>query len=953
LDNRPFIADQWLKTENRKFSNADHDREFGSAQSSLPRFPSFEPFNQSLEAFPEENYKFRPDHFLTKGWTGDSLGSKQIKKTLSLLKKLNEFIITTIVHSQSFPPKLKNSIFQEFLSFCEARAVVVHDLPDPHKFWQMIQAPSDHYRQHILDFLNIYSYRCSSFYLLKLRFINQLSDSAQVQCTPLDLLNPSGLILKVFKKNSRYELKSNAFSPSVYSWFKPNKNMLSLVEQLYQTIGSISACDLFQTLNDLTCYESNHSIENKSIAHRNFGLFLNSIFVNNLMWLVHHQSEQNFSSQSDELDFLLTKYSGDNIEALAYSHWRAQENNMSFKWDQLICPEFYDHEEKETTFLNLFNELQFLTFLLQISENFPGEPLNFLCQTVNQCISQRSSDSGVQKDFFDTNDIGVQKNYHILLLSQLTPQKNNSHYSLLNKLEKQIHLVKELGHIVVLSNQNLFIHSVREKSKQLLKKIKLEAILNLEDIKGKGDVPNYVYIFSKIPYWGHEKNSHFTDPAFYNFRIKGQLSSFYQFSEVTNALNAFFKNHIMHLPPLVKYESQSGVKIDFYQDAIINGKLIQSASEDNSQITHPQFFKTLTSKCLPLDLLFEIRAIEQNLSFEKINKEQILIQKDFLRTNGPMILESSYIIIVNSKNKADVRVEIIPKSSFKARAYELGFTDCYYYECLPKYKNICINVIRDYFQSSIAKQLIQITCVGPYQKVRSKLANFLVPKFIHSEDNLPEHVDEGIGFLHLTEQELSNQSIVEIDHQFSIIKSFLMSSCKEYPFSIVKRLSLFKTSLQNCLINLRQLQHRFCTIDFNNNEIKTKLVQLKTFPLYPKNSDFKFDFKFNSGKPSDEMIQKVDLLTQSDSPTLILSNDQGCQVSIQGQLVSLLFVKHVAEHYTPISFKHFLENFQIPSANELIELSEKFGNTEAKYLNFIDKVKVLFDNILLNYFHSE
>ena len=90
--------------------------------------------------------------------------------------------------------------------------------------------------------------------------------------------------------------------------------------------------------------------------------------------------------------------------------------------------------------------------------------------------------------------------YNRVLLNITDLPKKNPHHYLIQKIFSENETLKRSGYLFVSTNQNLFVPSQSERVEQLLETLKLEAIFNFEGIKGKGEVPNFIYIFfRKVP----------------------------------------------------------------------------------------------------------------------------------------------------------------------------------------------------------------------------------------------------------------------------------------------------------------------------------------------------------------------------------------------------------------------------------------------------------------------
>ena len=131
--------------------------------------------------------------------------------------------------------------------------------------------------------------------------------------------------------------------------------------------------------------------------------------------------------------------------------------------------------------------------------------------------------------------------------------------------------------------------------------------------------------------------------------MSGHLETFQQFNDLTHLSQEFFNNNFNDLPPLYQ-KSLNGFRLEFFQDAIVNGQLIHSSSKDSSKITHPHFFKKLMSVCNPLDYFFDIQTVNFD---EKVEEDPLfLFSQSFKREEAP------YTIIVDQRAKDETRIEI-------------------------------------------------------------------------------------------------------------------------------------------------------------------------------------------------------------------------------------------------------------------------------------------------------
>ena len=81
--------------------------------------------------------------------------------------------------------------------------------------------------------------------------------------------------------------------------------------------------------------------------------------------------------------------------------------------------------------------------------------------------------------------------------------KNNSHFYLLHQIQDQLKDLKSQGKLIVFSAKKLFIPSQKDKIEGLLKQLKLECYLTLDQLKTHSNLNPYIYIFSRKKNHGH------------------------------------------------------------------------------------------------------------------------------------------------------------------------------------------------------------------------------------------------------------------------------------------------------------------------------------------------------------------------------------------------------------------------------------------------------------------
>jgi hypothetical protein len=128
-------------------------------------------------------------------------------------------------------------------------------------------------------------------------------------------------------------------------------------------------------------------------------LFLNSLQINYPTWLETidprggREKTVPVGGIEDE-KIISCKYSGDYLESLSLSHWLAQENNIDFHWEEVLCPDFKGREFASGTFAKICNELQFLKFLANKADYQGVKPIDYDLAPYVDTFSERQHKYG-------------------------------------------------------------------------------------------------------------------------------------------------------------------------------------------------------------------------------------------------------------------------------------------------------------------------------------------------------------------------------------------------------------------------------------------------------------------------------------------------------------------------------------------------------------------------------
>ncbi len=886
------------------------------------RFPKFSYVRPSQQALNPSD-KFSPLHCFVPGWKGESLSSKHILKFILLLDKLQADIKSQLFKTKDFPRSIKIGLFNEFLSYAEGQGLHFEGLEDITSFWQMIDPDLLAKDQRLAQFIEIYSNRVATVTFLKLRFISSLLEKCSIELNDKVLIYPTSFLSQVFKKGSITELNSRALESNLYSWYAPNEALKETMKDLLYLSRDLSIAEIIKTVSTRTQISDDQSkIYSHALSHVGVGLFLNSLQVNLPMWL-DALEEKPIPAQGEQEHIISCKYFGDYLESLSLSHWLAQENNKHFRWDEMLCPDFKGLEFVSGAFTKICNELQLLTFLAHKAENQGSKPVEYICKIMGGHFKNRKNDHAKNGLLLD-DDPFYSSSYDRVVLNLCQFPKNNPQHYLMTQILDQVKYLKPNGYLYVLSSKKLFVPSLRERLEPILNELKTEAIFDLENLKGRGELGSYIYVFRK-----NGKNIMDKQQCLY-FRISADLDSFHDFSSITDHLHSFYINHISQLPPLAQVEFDDSFRIEFFQEAIVNGMLIHSTNEDSSRITHPTFFKGLMDNCTTMDKLYEMKVLSgEDSPYSKENILNLGLKKDI-----------SYFLVVDFRGPS-VNLELHPMDTYRSILSDYGQTQCSYFQLLPKISGLNPNLLRNYFKTPIGKQVANLTFTGGLSLVKGSLSKFLVPKFLTQTEPLPLYLDQALKIIDLNEQQLLESNPQSLIKSFQHIEQTTRDLFPRYACDILSRLSNLEHSLQSLIWKLDD-QRGGQKFSFNNPLIQNQLVQKKTMPLYPENKDIYIEFVANPSEIHKNLSQ-TRLQISHDGEMKLYSLELISQGNVILRLHSdemmLLFIQFILSQASGIPISKLLKAVHLPSIEDLKEIISETQNFRTYYNELLESVQ--------------
>jgi hypothetical protein len=925
LSKKTFLATHWLQKDIESSKDSGHLVVEKVAEDFRPkgRFPTFTKHYKAPQVTENiDTDKFSPLHCFVPGWKGDSLLSKNVVKFERLMTLVQMDIKNELFKTRDFPKTIKLGLYTEFLSYAETLSLHFEGLDDLTGFWNNVDPEKLLEEKNLAQFIDIYANRVATITFLKLRFIASLLDRCGIELTDKALLYPTGFLSQIFKKGSQTELQSRALESNLYSWYQPHEGMKETMKELLSVSKELAITEITKQISFRTQVAQDQSkVYSHALSHLSMGLFLNSLQINYPLWQETVEGKI-IPTGLEEERIISCKYFGDYLESLSLSHWLAQENNIHFHWDEVLCPDFKGLEFVSGTFAKVCNELQFLTFLAHKAD-FQGEkPIDYICKIMGGHFRNRKNAQMKQGLLLEDDNPFYTSTYDRVVLNLCHFPKNNPQHYLMTQIMDQVKYLKSNGYLFVFSSKKLFVPSLRERLEQVLKELKIEGIFDLENVKGKGELGSYIYVFRK------KNNTERERQLCSYFRVSADLQNFQQFATVTEHLRSFYLSHLTELPAMAHLDFPDTFRIEFFQEAVVNGMLIHSASEDSTRITHPSYFKGLLANCVPLDTIFEIRSLQtqdKNYVHDGLN---LGLKRDI-----------SYFLVVDFRH-SDVNLELHPMDTLRSIHSDYGETLCSYFQLLPKIPGLNPNLLRNYFLTPVGKQVTNLTFTGGLNLVKGSLSKFLVPKFLTETEPLPDHLRSAFRIFDLDEQQLLDANPREIQKSYKHIDQITRDLFPRYACEILSRFSNFERLLQGLIWKMEDIRYGQ-KVSFVNPMVQSQLVTKPTKPLYPQNEDIFIEFVEGS-TPSDIHLSLTDthikISHEGDLKlySLELLNERKTIVRLHAEEPMVLFIQFLLSHASGVAISKLLRAVHVPALldlKEIIETTKEFKVVYGELLN--------------------
>jgi len=936
-------------------------------------------------------------------WQGKSLPSKKIFQIYNVLKILLGELEQDLLEKK-LTSRMYQYLYHDFFIYCESLQIVLHDVSDVKSFQLAMEKKP--LSKEFKDFFQIYSAKVIMLYFLQLRIIKSIEKKIDFTYQKKDLISPPLLFAKFFPLSSQRELQSPAFSVHSYSWYRPPEKHVDLLEQLFQLSHQLNFQECMRIFNQLTKTESESESESESVQYKEYALLKNQFNLSPLQITINknHPSEKKLSKKKTsfshslshlgtglllnqlQLNFPLwskqssgnyqgkfatntqtkylgkiplcksTLYLGDCLNELAMSHWLAQENNKDFTWTTLLCPQFDKPIDNFKSYESISQELHFLALIIDLQDHYSTPVLDFL-PTIYKSLKESSKrEHGPQKSLFELDEFQEEgkATYDQIVLGLLETPKNNGHYFLSQKIMQSLEYLKDDGYIYVFSTQNLFLPSQREKVEILLKKIKVQAIFNFEDLRGKGNLPHFLYVLSKNTISQQEDHTHSnTISTCATFRFSGELNSFQYFSLISETLQHFFKKFLNQVPTIYQTNPHPQFQMEFFTDAIINGTLIHSSASQGNQITHPSFFKKMMKNCLPFDFFFDAQSVESKSLINELENQVHDKQTSLLfEENNLNDYKNGVVLVFDLRIKDSPKLELIPTALMKAKAYEYGVIECLYFILRMKQPHINYNILKSYFESPLGLQVIQLSLKGNYSQLKSKLSTLLIPTCIKDQVTMPPNWSIKHHYLSMSEEHFAQKSNLEqIELGLSQLEKDMESINTAQIGTLLSQLCLFQSTLKNNLKRYLWEKEHLKEFDFNTPFIHEKFKDMVLSPIYPSHPDIKIEFEVSDLSLLNTQLShhkcKLDLFRGE----IELYNKDMKLITIYTSTYLIVFLNFLLKQIPMMSIKNLLNTLNIPSnenISRILALKEEqvkyWSQWENKSLKYIDKAFTQFIN---------
>jgi len=906
--------------------------------------------------------------FFTPGWKGEGLLSKTGLELQSIFRQLWADGKNQFEQHNLFNKSLKLSIYNHFLSYASHVPLNCEQITSPSSFWAHLEDKQSPYREHLDQFTDIFTFRGVVVYLFKIKFVLQLAHALNFQLQDSILFNFNNFIARIFPRGSSLDFPCESLQSNCFTWYRPSPNSKDLISGLLECLNEVTINEMMKVCTYKNFQKNSHAhtgIEGEhalkfshSLSHKAFGLFLTELMMNFPRWAECGQRSVNVKN-----DTISAKFVGEYLFSLSQGHWLAQEKNLSPNWDSVICPDFQGDEFGYGSFIKICHELHFLSFLVRLAALKKKDVTQFISLIMRQKYAKSREGAYGQVPLLNMgleglDDLGGLVYDRIILNLLELPKRNPFHYVLSQFQMEETHLAPN-GVIYLFTNQNLFVPSQSDKVNQLLEKFKIEGFFNFSELQGKGELADYLYIFTKnrqplLPGFSGQQgmlaNKKYACPV---FGLEGELKQFQYFHQFVKGFRDFLKTKSNSLAIYQKDIGAVG-QLHFHQDAIVDGKLL-NAMTSTERPTHPNFFRALTKSAIAFEQIFQIESLEDsinqlshpkesfhnwfNSNSEKNNEHpsggnkdnpRWSITEELLGTKAQPSARYPLVLVVNLTNPEQIGLEIIRSESYLAKKEQCGIAYYQYYGLTPKIYDININGLKHFLKSEIGGQIIQFSLSGGNTKVKGKLRSLLIPQALCRRESFPQELLEKYPFIQLQVDDLARMEPSKIAQNLQEMKDFAGKYLTQYPWHTLAMASHFAFLIEETQIRFYGTNNakgqneggelKINSINYQNPVIFQPLTKLPNYPIYPRNSDVFVDFSTKSPEHIYFPMAQVQVSQNLDQYCLEIYSEKGLAAKLYASSALVKFMQFLAQRLMGRPISQVISGLRVPKSSELEEI---------------------------------
>jgi hypothetical protein len=343
-----------------------------------------------------------------------------------------------------------------------------------------------------------------------------------------------------------------------------------------------------------------------------------------------------------------------------------------------------------------------------------------------------------------------------------------------------------------------------------------------------------------------------------------------------------------------------------------------------------------------MDHFFEIEPLDE----KKLKKESI----DFAVLNWSMPnYDFPYFAVLDRRNPEDIRVEIFPSMTLKAIQKNFGFAYCDYFGLRPKLSGLNINIFREFFQSNIGHQLIQLNFQGQNSKFKSMLNALLIPRFMLNATTMPDYVESGFQLLKTNNDDLKEIAPSELIAEFQKVEVFLSGLTHKFPTHILSLLVQFKLNLEQAIIDLNL--DGTADINFKNPLIYMPLMECSQFPVYPNNEEVFIQLKYTKKDQLERTDHKIKMFVDPRDKALAFVEayiEQECVMQIHLALSSAKFLVFLLNNFSNICLPQLISALKIPKAHDIDRVLSVIEQYQYALTKIRDNCHRIIQSILIN-----